>query len=149
MKKRNLKKFLFLCYKFYTKAVFLRTTLLAIPSPTENKPPPTAHKITCNTVAFNGVVIAIIGKNSMPIPSEQTNESQVFCFAITEANKKVETNIEERNIFEIIQNITFAMVTPSRANGRLAIAPPSIAPIKKRIKQTDAHTKQTTNLDIT
>ena len=84
---------------YYTKLVFLSTSALAAPSPTENIAPPRRQRITFIIVEERGVIIDTIIKRSIPPPSEPQIESHVFDFAATLIMTNIGTNTSIRQSF--------------------------------------------------
>ena len=98
--------------EFYTRLVFVRTTLLIAPSPNANIAPPTAQSATLSTVEPMGVIIDTIIKRSIPPPRLPQIESHAFCFAATLMSVKIDTNTSIKNIFASIHATRFPAFSP-------------------------------------
>lgn len=66
----------------YTKLVFFNTALLAKPSPTANKTPPTRQSATFSIVVARGVIIGTIINRSIPPPKDPTRASHTFVLSL-------------------------------------------------------------------
>lgn len=117
--------------------------------PTANKIPPAPLKITCIGLASSGLTKEIIIKRNIPTPRERQMASQDFCLLITLIIKNIETKIETRKTFDIIQQIKLKRLNPTISNESFETPPPIKEPsIKAKIMQAPP-TKHTRVFEIT